>query len=153
MMEILRYTHQFLQKFCAGNPGNQALLHKHLHLFLTPGVRAQGGAWQSGQGRGLAGGAGAGPSRRPLPDQLRACLQLLEAETMQHIFLNNYQLCSEIGEPVLQHFVHLLATHGRHVQYLDFLHTVIKAEGKYVKKCQDMIMTEVRAAAGCSGTD
>lgn len=64
---------------------------------------------------------------------------------MQHIFLNNYQLCSEISEPVLQHFVHLLATHGRHVQYLDFLHTVIKAEGKYVKKCQDMIMTEVRA--------
>lgn len=53
---------------------------------------------------------------------------------MQHIFLNNYQLCSEISEPVLQHFVHLLATHGRHVQYLDFLHTVIKAEGKYVKK-------------------
>lgn len=64
---------------------------------------------------------------------------------MQHIFLNNYQLCSEVSEPVLQHFVHLLATHGRHVQYLDFLHTVIKAEGKYVKKCQDMIMTEVRA--------
>ncbi|KAK2507097.1 hypothetical protein MC885_000724 [Smutsia gigantea] len=108
MMEILRYTHQFLQKFCAGNPGNQALLHKHLHLFLTPG--------------------------------------LLEAETMQHIFLNNYQLCSEMGEPVLQHFVHLLATHGRHVQYLDFLHTVIKAEGKYVKKCQDMIMTELTNA-------
>ncbi|XP_045148223.1 inositol 1,4,5-trisphosphate receptor type 3 [Echinops telfairi] len=108
MVEILRYTHQFLQKFCAGNPGNQALLHKHLHLFLTPG--------------------------------------LLEVETMQHIFLNNYQLCSEISEPVLQHFVHLLATHGRHVQYLDFLHTVIKAEGKYVKKCQDMIMTELTNA-------
>uniref|UniRef100_A0A452DXP2 Inositol 1,4,5-trisphosphate receptor n=1 Tax=Capra hircus TaxID=9925 RepID=A0A452DXP2_CAPHI len=108
MMEILRYTHQFLQKFCAGNPGNQALLHKHLHLFLTPG--------------------------------------LLEAETLQHIFLNNYQLCSEVGEPVLQHFVHLLATHGRHVQYLDFLHTVIKAEGKYVKKCQDMVMTELTNA-------
>uniref|UniRef100_A0A8C2LCG3 Inositol 1,4,5-trisphosphate receptor n=1 Tax=Cricetulus griseus TaxID=10029 RepID=A0A8C2LCG3_CRIGR len=108
MLEILRYTHQFLQKFCAGNPGNQALLHKHLQLFLTPG--------------------------------------LLEAETMQHIFLNNYQLCSEISEPVLQHCVHLLATHGRHVQYLDFLHTVIKAEGKYVKKCQDMIMTELTNA-------
>lgn len=44
MMEILRYTHQFLQKFCAGNPGNQALLHKHLHLFLTPGVRG-GAGW------------------------------------------------------------------------------------------------------------
>lgn len=64
---------------------------------------------------------------------------------MQHIFLNNYQLCSEISEAVPQHFIHCVATHGRHVQYLDFLHTIIKAEGKYVKKCQDMIMTEVRA--------
>nr|XP_014427115.1 inositol 1,4,5-trisphosphate receptor type 3 [Pelodiscus sinensis] len=108
MLEILKYTHQFLQKFCAGNQGNQALLHKHLNLFLTPG--------------------------------------LLEAETMQHIFLNNYQLCSEISETVLQHFVHCLATHGRHVQYLDFLHSIIKAEGKYVKKCQDMIMTELTNA-------
>uniref|UniRef100_A0A8C8SIL2 Inositol 1,4,5-trisphosphate receptor n=1 Tax=Pelusios castaneus TaxID=367368 RepID=A0A8C8SIL2_9SAUR len=108
MLEILKYTHQFLQKFCAGNQGNQALLHKHLNLFLTPG--------------------------------------LLEAETMQHIFLNNYQLCSDINETVLQHFVHCLATHGRHVQYLDFLHSIIKAEGKYVKKCQDMIMTELTNA-------
>ncbi|KAM4046679.1 inositol 1,4,5-trisphosphate-gated calcium channel ITPR3 isoform 2-T2 [Anomaloglossus baeobatrachus] len=108
MKEILKYTHQFLQKFCAGNPENQALLHKHLSLFLTPG--------------------------------------LLEAETMQHIFLNNYQLCTEIHETVLQHFIHCLATHGRHVQYLDFLHTIIKAEGKYIKKCQDMIMTELTNA-------
>uniref|UniRef100_A0A8C4NXU7 Inositol 1,4,5-trisphosphate receptor n=1 Tax=Dicentrarchus labrax TaxID=13489 RepID=A0A8C4NXU7_DICLA len=68
---------------------------------------------------------------------------LLEAETVQHIFSNNYQLCSEISESVLQHFIHCLATHGRHVQYLNFLHTIIKAEGKYVKKCQDMIMTEL----------
>uniref|UniRef100_A0A670ZYC8 Inositol 1,4,5-trisphosphate receptor n=1 Tax=Pseudonaja textilis TaxID=8673 RepID=A0A670ZYC8_PSETE len=108
MLEILRLTHQFLQKFCAGNQENQTLLHKHLNLFLTPG--------------------------------------LLEAETMQHIFLNNYQLCSEISEGVLQHFIHCLATHGRHVQYLDFLHTIIKAEGKYIKKCQDMIMTEITNA-------
>ncbi|XP_062246937.1 inositol 1,4,5-trisphosphate receptor type 3 isoform X2 [Platichthys flesus] len=70
-------------------------------------------------------------------------VQLLEAETVQHIFSNNYQLCSEISESVLQHFIHCLATHGRHVQYLNFLHTIIKAEGKYVKKCQDMIMTEL----------
>lgn len=62
---------------------------------------------------------------------------------MQHIFSNNYQLCSEISETVLHHFIHCLATHGRHIQYLNFLHTIIKAEGKYVKKCQDMIMTEV----------
>ncbi|KAK1898944.1 Inositol 145-trisphosphate receptor type 3, partial [Dissostichus eleginoides] len=105
MLEIIRYTHLFLQKFCTGNQENQALLHKNLNLFLNPG--------------------------------------LLEAETVQHIFSNNYQLCSEISESVLQHFIHCLATHGRHVQYLNFLHTIIKAEGKYVKKCQDMIMTEL----------
>ncbi|XP_034027770.1 inositol 1,4,5-trisphosphate receptor type 3 [Thalassophryne amazonica] len=108
MQEIIRYTHVFLQKFCMGNQENQALLHKNLNLFLTPG--------------------------------------LLEAETVQHIFSNNYQLCSEISESILQHFIHCLATHGRHVQYLNFLHTIIKAEGKYVKKCQDMIMTELTNA-------
>lgn len=75
-------------------------------------------------------------------------VQLLEAETVQHIFSNNYQLCNEISESVLQHFIHCLATHGRHVHYLNFLHTIIKAEGKYVKKCQDMIMTEVRTGGG-----
>ncbi|CAB1335972.1 unnamed protein product [Coregonus sp. 'balchen'] len=69
-----------------------------------------------------------------------------KAETVQHIFSNNYQLCAEISEHVLQHFIHCLATHGRHVQYLNFLHTIIKAEGKYVKKCQDMIMTELTNA-------
>ncbi|XP_078276818.1 inositol 1,4,5-trisphosphate-gated calcium channel ITPR3 [Rhinoraja longicauda] len=108
MCEILKYTHQFLQKFCAGSPENQTLLYKHLNLFLTSG--------------------------------------LLEAETMQHIFMNNYQLCSEISETVLQHFVHCSATHGRHVKYLEFLHTIIIAEGKYVKKCQDMVMTELTNA-------
>ncbi|MBN3295152.1 ITPR3 protein, partial [Amia calva] len=108
MQEIIKYTHQFLQKFCMGNTENQTLLHKHLSLFLNPG--------------------------------------LLEAETVQHIFSNNYQLCTEISETVLQHFIHCLATHGRHVQYLNFLHTIIKAEGKYVKKCQDMIMTELTNA-------
>jgi hypothetical protein len=59
MLEILRYTHQFLQKFCAGNPGNQALLHKHLHLFLTPGVRVLRGHCARG---GVGGGATPGPT-------------------------------------------------------------------------------------------
>ncbi|MGH0141734.1 UNVERIFIED_CONTAM: hypothetical protein FKN15_031691 [Acipenser sinensis] len=108
MLEIIKHTHHFLQKFCQGNQENQALLHKHLNLFLNPG--------------------------------------LLEAATVQHIFMNNYQLCTEISETVLHHFIHCLATHGRHVQYLEFLHTIIKAEGKYVKKCQDMTMTELTNA-------
>lgn len=92
-----------------------------------------------------------GRSLQPPSLTLPLVPQLLEAETMQHIFLNNYQLCSEINETVPQHFIHCVATHGRHVQYLDFLHTIIKAEGKYVKKCQDMIMTEVSSSPPAPG--
>ncbi|KAG8429017.1 hypothetical protein GDO86_018533, partial [Hymenochirus boettgeri] len=68
---------------------------------------------------------------------------LLEAETMRHIFMNNYHLCNEISERVVQHFVHCVETHGRHVEYLRFLQTIVKADGKYVKKCQDIVMTEL----------
>ncbi|CAH1265900.1 ITPR1 [Branchiostoma lanceolatum] len=105
MNEIMRLAHEFLQKFCQGNPANQALLHKHVDLFLTPG--------------------------------------LLEAETMRHIFMDNGMLCNEVTERVVQHFVHCIETHGRHVQYLKFLQTIVKAEGQYIRKCQDMVMAEL----------
>lgn len=39
MNELMRLAHQFLQNFCLGNQQNQVLLHKHLDLFLNPGVR------------------------------------------------------------------------------------------------------------------
>lgn len=68
---------------------------------------------------------------------------LLEAETMRHIFMNNYQLCHEISDRVIHHFVHCIETHGRHVQYLRFLQTIVRADGKFVKKCQDKVMTEL----------
>ncbi|KAM9186149.1 inositol 1,4,5-trisphosphate-gated calcium channel ITPR1 isoform 3-T3 [Dugong dugon] len=105
MQEIMRLAHEFLQNFCAGNQQNQVLLHKHINLFLNPGI--------------------------------------LEAVTMQHIFMNNFQLCSEINERVVQHFVHCIETHGRNVQYIKFLQTIVKAEGKFIKKCQDMVMAEL----------
>uniref|UniRef100_A0AAR2JW61 Inositol 1,4,5-trisphosphate receptor n=1 Tax=Pygocentrus nattereri TaxID=42514 RepID=A0AAR2JW61_PYGNA len=105
MQEIMKLAHEFLQNFCAGNQQNQALLHKHINLFLNPGI--------------------------------------LEAVTMQHIFMNNFQLCSEINERVVQHFVHCIETHGRHVQYLKFLQTIVKAENKFIKKCQDIVMAEL----------
>lgn len=38
MQDIMKLAHQFLQNFCAGNQQNQALLHKHINLFLNPGV-------------------------------------------------------------------------------------------------------------------
>ena len=37
----MRLAHEFLQNFCAGNQQNQALLHKHINLFLNPGVRLE----------------------------------------------------------------------------------------------------------------
>ncbi|XP_068133695.1 inositol 1,4,5-trisphosphate-gated calcium channel ITPR2 isoform X3 [Hyperolius riggenbachi] len=105
MNEIMTLAHTFLQNFCRGNPQNQVLLHKHLNLFMTPG--------------------------------------LLEAETMRNIFMNHYHLCNEISDRVVQHFVHCVETHGRHMEYLRFLQTIVKADGKYVKKCQDVVMTEL----------
>uniref|UniRef100_A0A8C5PPT8 Inositol 1,4,5-trisphosphate receptor n=1 Tax=Leptobrachium leishanense TaxID=445787 RepID=A0A8C5PPT8_9ANUR len=105
MQEIMRIAHEFLQNFCAGNQQNQALLHKHINLFLTPGI--------------------------------------LEAVTMQHIFMNNFQLCSEINERVVQHFAHCIETHGRSVQYIKFLQTIVKAESRFIKKCQDIVMAEL----------
>lgn len=52
MQEIMRLAHEFLQNFCAGNQQNQALLHKHINLFLNPGVSQKpldnpvlGGLW------------------------------------------------------------------------------------------------------------
>ncbi|XP_055789827.1 inositol 1,4,5-trisphosphate receptor type 2-like isoform X1 [Salvelinus fontinalis] len=105
MNEIMTLAHVFLQNFCKGNSQNQVLLHKHLNLFLTPG--------------------------------------LLEAETMRYIFMNNFYLCNDISDRVVHHFVHCIETHGRHVQYLKFLQTIVKADGKYVKKCQDKVMTEL----------
>ncbi|XDV28955.1 hypothetical protein PO909_032145 [Leuciscus waleckii] len=105
MDEIMTLAHTFLQYFCRDNPQNQALLHKHLNLFLTPG--------------------------------------LLEAKTMCYIFRNNYHLCNEISDRVVHHFVHCIETHGRHVEYLRFLQTIVKADGKYVKECQCKIMNEL----------
>lgn len=69
--------------------------------------------------------------------------QLLEAETMTAIFLDNKNLCNEVTERVIQHFVHCIETQGRHVPYLKFLQTVVKAEGEFIKKTQDMVMAEV----------
>lgn len=38
MDELLTLAHEFLQHFCLGNQQNQAILHKHLDLFLNAGV-------------------------------------------------------------------------------------------------------------------
>lgn len=47
MQEIMKLAHEFLQNFCAGNQQNQVLLHKHINLFLNPGVSSTGISIQS----------------------------------------------------------------------------------------------------------
>ena len=95
MNELMRLAHEFLQNFCLGNQQNQALLHKHLELFLTTG--------------------------------------LLEAQTMCAIFQDNASLCGDVSEKVIQHFVHCIESHGRHVQYLKFLQTIVRTENQYIR--------------------
>jgi len=59
------------------------------------------------------------------------------------LFRDNAALCNEVTERVVQHFVRCIETHGRHMQYLKFLQTIVKSENTYIRKCQDMVMSEV----------
>ncbi|KPM03397.1 inositol 1,4,5-trisphosphate receptor type 1-like protein [Sarcoptes scabiei] len=68
---------------------------------------------------------------------------ILEAKTMCAIYKDNISLCNDINERVVQHFVHCIETSGRHVQYLKFLRTIVKAEGQVVRKCQNFVMQEL----------
>lgn len=149
MQDIMKLAHQFLQNFCAGNQQNQALLHKHINLFLNPGVSEY--VVRSGHARPQRSAIFSPRLSNAEGSILDLCFlpfQILEAITMQHIFMNNFQLCSEINERVVQHFVHCIETHGRNVQYLKFLQTIVKAENKYIKKCQDIVMAEVVPSYG-----
>jgi len=67
-----------------------------------------------------------------------------EAQTVRSIFQDNSVLCNEVSPKVIQHFVHCIETHGKHVQYLKFLQTIVKAENQFIRKCQEMVMQEVR---------
>ncbi|GIY45877.1 inositol 1,4,5-trisphosphate receptor type 1 [Caerostris extrusa] len=75
--------------------------------------------------------------------QIRLYCITLEAQTMRSIFMDNVALCNELNDRVVQHFVHCIETHGRHVQYLKFLQTIVKAEGQYIRKGQDIVMQEM----------
>jgi len=68
--------------------------------------------------------------------------QLLEAETVRAIFLDNKPLCAEVSTAVIQQFVRAAARH-RHQQYIRLLQAIIKPKGSLIRKCQDMVMTEV----------
>ena len=70
-------------------------------------------------------------------------MQLIKTETVCAIFKDNIQLCNEVTEQLVQEFVHSIETNGHHTEYLKFLQTIVKANGTYIRKCQDTVMSEV----------
>ena len=59
------------------------------------------------------------------------------------IFKGNANLCNEVNEKVIQHFVHCIENHGRHVQYLAFLQTIVRTENQFYRRSQDLVMQEM----------
>ena len=76
--------------------------------------------------------------------------QQLQAQTMQAIFKENLSLCNNVPEDVVQHVVRCIQTHGRYVQYINFLQSVVKAEGLYIRRSQDLVMSEVCQSSSSS---
>jgi len=62
---------------------------------------------------------------------------------VRYIFHENLALCNEVTERVIQQIIHSIEQHGRNVQYLRLLQTLLKAEGQLIRKTQDAIMSEV----------
>lgn len=48
----------------------------------------------------------------------------------------------------MQHFVRMIETHGRYVEYLQFLQTIVKSEENFIRKTQDIVMNEVGELEG-----
>nr|AGN03925.1 inositol 1,4,5-trisphosphate receptor [Dugesia japonica] len=68
---------------------------------------------------------------------------LHEAETMSAIYKDNLKLCNSVPEKVVQHYVRCIETHGHQVPFLKFLQTIIKVQDQYIRKCQDMVISEL----------
>lgn len=69
-----------------------------------------------------------------------------EAKTATYIFKDNSVLLNEINERLIQNFVHALDNQNveeSKVPYLEFLQTICLIDGHEVKKCQDLIITEL----------
>jgi inositol 1,4,5-triphosphate receptor type 1 len=67
---------------------------------------------------------------------------LMHAETVRHIFLDNADLCQKVTESVVHHFIHAIQKE-RHVKFLHFLQTIVKAEDTHLRRIQDMVMQEL----------
>lgn len=65
--------------------------------------------------------------------------------TVRSIFEGNYDLCSEVTPHVVQHFISCIENQGENVEYIRALQALVYADNRFVKKTQDLIVSEVRS--------
>lgn len=70
-------------------------------------------------------------------------MQLVEVETLMAIFNGNPHLTNQISKSIVQYVIQCIEK-GRHSKYLEFLQTIVRVNGSYNRRVQDMVMQEVR---------
>lgn len=70
-------------------------------------------------------------------------MQLVEVETLMAIFNGNPHLTNQISKNIVQYVIQCIEK-GRHSKYLEFLQTIVRVNGNYNRRVQDMVMQEVR---------
>ena len=69
-------------------------------------------------------------------------VQLVEVETLMAIFNGNPHLTNQISKGIVQYVIQCIEK-GRHSKYLEFLQTIVRVNGSYNRRVQDMVMQEV----------
>ncbi|ESN99826.1 hypothetical protein HELRODRAFT_123029, partial [Helobdella robusta] len=67
---------------------------------------------------------------------------ILECETACFIYKDNANLCANLSQSTVQHYITCIEKYGRKSEYLKFLQIIVRSETYvYHRKAQDMIMT------------
>ena len=61
----------------------------------------------------------------------------IAADTMRAIFLDNFELCSHVNKNTVDAVLAAIELNGRRVRYLQFLMTLVKADGQTVRRSVD----------------
>ncbi|KPJ04581.1 Inositol 1,4,5-trisphosphate receptor [Papilio xuthus] len=146
MDELLALAHEFLQRFCHGNQQNQAILHKHLDLFLNAGIREAQTVCaifeenpalcaHEGNDKVAAHFVHCIETRGRRPAYLHFLRTIVRAAG-QHIRRSQDLVMQEAR-------IHCIETRGRRPAYLHFLRTIVRAAGQHIRRSQDLVMQEM----------
>jgi hypothetical protein len=67
-------------------------------------------------------------------------VKLKAADTLAEIFRDNRQVCSQIEEKTIRHFVTIISERGQFPRYLQFFRIITMPEGRPLKRNQDLIL-------------